>query len=52
MLFTKSTVLFSALALCNVAIAAQPPACLLSIVGYVSCRKNLSAIGEIGKIFG
>lgn len=35
MFFNKSTVLFSALALCNVVVAAQPPACLLSVVGYV-----------------
>lgn len=35
MLFNKSTVIFSALALCNVVVAAQPPACLLSVVGYV-----------------
>ncbi|OJJ87111.1 putative GPI anchored cell wall protein [Aspergillus glaucus CBS 516.65] len=33
MLFTKSAVVFSVLALCNVVVAAQPPACLLSVVG-------------------
>lgn len=33
MFFNKSTVLFSVLALCNVVVAAQPPACLLSVVG-------------------
>ncbi|EYE97869.1 putative GPI anchored cell wall protein [Aspergillus ruber CBS 135680] len=33
MFFTKSAVVFSVLALCNVAVAAQPPACLLAVVG-------------------
>lgn len=35
MFFTKSAVLFAVLVLCNVVVAAQPPACLLSVMGYV-----------------
>lgn len=49
MLFTKSAVPLAVLALCNVVVAAQPPACLLSVMGYVVMPWVNNTTGVLGE---
>lgn len=44
MFLNKSTIVFSVLALCNVVVAAQPPACLLSVIGSQPNPADLKTI--------